>query len=65
MTDFSFSTKQIRFMFLIFDTNNLLLFLVTHENSPLGISFIAAALDFHVLLAQTTRLIKEVELQRT
>ena len=51
-----FSTKQIRSMFLVFDTNNLLLFLVRHKNLPSGISFIAVALDFHVFLAQITRL---------
>ena len=56
MNDFSFSTKEIRSKFLAFDKNNFALFPVTHENSPLGISFIAP--DFHVFLAQTTRLKK-------
>ena len=43
---------------LAFDTNNLLLFLAGNESSPLGISFMAVALDFHVFLAQTI-LLKE------
>ena len=36
----------------------VLLFIVRHEKSPSGISFITSALDFHVLLGQTTRLKK-------
>ena len=53
---FQFSTKQIRSKFIAFDTNNLLLFLARHKNSPLAISFFASALDFRVFLVQTTRL---------
>ena len=53
------STKQLNF--LTFDTNNLLLFLESHENSPLGIFFLATVLYFLVFVAQTTRLIKRVE----
>ena len=56
MNDFTFSTKQIRIRFLAFDTNNILLLLIRNESSPLGISFIAVALDFQVFLAQTIRL---------
>ena len=51
MTDFRFSTKQIRS--LAYDTNNLLLLLLRNESSPLGVSFVAVALDFQVFLAQT------------
>ena len=43
---------------LAFDTNKLLLFLVRNKSSPLGISLVAVALDFQVLLAQTIRLKK-------
>ena len=43
---------------LVFDTSNLLLFLVRNESSPLGISFVAVALDFQFFLAQTIRLKK-------
>ena len=39
MTDFSFPTKQIRSKLLVFDTNNVLLFIVRQENSPLGTWF--------------------------
>ena len=35
-----------------------MLFLVRNENSPLGIYFVAVALDFQVFLAQTIRLEK-------
>ena len=38
--DFSLSTKEIRSCFIAFDTNNLLLFLVRYEISPLGISLL-------------------------
>ena len=44
--------------FLAFDKNNLLLFFVRNESSPLGISFVAVALDFQVFLAQTIQLKK-------
>ena len=33
--------------FLAFDTNNLFLFLVRNDSLPLGISFVAVAVDFH------------------
>ena len=62
MNDFSFSI-----MFLAFDTNNLLLFLERNESSPLGISFVAVALDFQVfwrkqagLKSQTPKDLKKV-----
>ena len=44
--------------FLAFDINNLLMFLVRNESSPLGISSVAVALDFQVFLAQAIRLKK-------
>ena len=58
MDDFSFSTKENPIKFLVFDTNDLLLFLVRNESSPLGISVITVVLDFQVFLAQTIRLKK-------
>ena len=55
---FQFFNQRNLIKLLAFDTNNRLLFLARNENSPLGISFIAVALDFQVLLAQTIRLTK-------
>ena len=45
---FQFFNQTNAIKFLAFDTNNLLLFLVRNESSPLGISFVAVALDFQV-----------------
>ena len=65
MIQFFNQTDLIKF--LAFDTNNLLLFLVRNESSPLGISFEAVALDFQVfwhkqsgLKSQTPKNLKEV-----
>ena len=55
---FQFFNQTNPIKFLAFDTNNLLLFLVRNESLPLGISFVAVALDFQVFLAQTIRLKK-------
>ena len=53
---FQFFNQTNPITFLAFDTSNLLLFLVRNESSPLGIPFVAVALDFQVFLAQTIRL---------
>ena len=58
MSDFSSVQPNKSDQVLAFDTNNLLMFLVRNESSPLAISSVAVALDFQVFLAQTIRLEK-------
>ena len=49
---FQFFNQTNPIKLLAFDTNNFFLFLVTNDSLPLGISFVAVALDFQVFLAQ-------------
>ena len=53
---FQFFKQTNPITFLAFDTSNLLLFLVRNASPPLGISFVAVALDLQVFLSQTIRL---------
>ena len=58
VSDFSSVQPNKSDKFLVFDTKNLLMFLVRNKLSPLGISSVAVALDFQVFLAQEIRLKK-------